>query len=319
MPWISYNSVWPFESRIEASVSTLKLYSGTWMLHQLGKRKGAQGDPRARHILRDVYLRAFEYMQTDAKCKWVLSYCEADVRWVQRSHIAFGEHFEPTGAAIARPFRLMEASCRPAQIPPHQYRVGAAGHDEQQFIIDVLKCILPQPYLEACDLVPERMDLGVIKRSWEDIGMARAREIWVARQHSIPVATALLEVGETGTNLFRLTDSLRLVSLQPGGEAAFPALIEKAKAWFLAMGKESFVYFRELEDPGHVLATKLRDLGQGRIWVIRADLIPDFLELVCELTAHTGGPEPGRFEQAVPGGPSSGPISVRGGFTLGQH
>lgn len=314
IPWLSYNSVWPSENRIEASVSTLKLYSTTWMLHQLGKRKGTQGDPRARHILRDVYLRAFEYMQTDAKCKWVLSYCEADVRWVQRSHIAFGEHFEPTGAAIARPFRLMEASChdRMSGPPSGPYRIGAAGHDEQQFILDVLKLQLPQPYLEAADLVPDRIDLASIKRAWEDIGMARAREIWVARQHSVPVAAAILEVGETGTNLFRLTDSLRLVSLQPNGEAAFPALIEKAKAWFLAMGKDSFVYFRDHDDQTHVRATRLRDLGAGRIWVIRSDLIPDFLELVCELTAHTGGPEPGRFEMAVPGGPPSAPVSVRG-------
>lgn len=28
------------------------------------------------------------------------------------------------------------------------------------------------------------------------------------------------------------------------------------------------------------------------MWVIRSDLIPDFLELVCELTSHSGSPEP---------------------------
>lgn len=314
-PWVSYNSVWPSETRIEASVSTIKLYRNTWMLHQLAKRKATQGDPRARHILRDIYLRAFEYMQTDTRCRWVLSYCEAHVRWVQRSHIAFAEHFEATGAAVARPFRLMEVDCRDRfEVPTAgQIRIAAAAPDEQQIILDVLRDTLPQPYLEACDLVPDRFDLSTIKRVWDDVGLGRAREVWVARRGYSPVAAAILEIGETGTNLFRLTDSLRLVALQAGGESAFASLIDRAKAWFLAKGKDSFVYFWENEDTEHVRAARLRDLGAGRVWVIRSDLIPDFLELVCELTAHSGGPDPGRMESAVPG-----PVSVRGDLMLPQ-
>ena len=93
---------------------------------------------------------------------------------------------------------------------------------------------------------PERFDIAVTKRAWGEIGMERHREVWVARYQSNPVAAAIIEVGQTGTNLFRLLDSLRLVSLQPGGEAAFLGLIEKAKAWFLARGKQSFVYIWEI-------------------------------------------------------------------------
>lgn len=308
-PWVSYNSVWPSATRIEASVSTIKLYRNTWMLHQLAKRKATHGDPRARHILRDIYLRAFEYMQTDTRCRWVLSYCEAHVRWVQRSHISFAEHFEATGAAMARPFRLMEVNCldRLETGPAGQFRIAAAAPDEQQIILDVLRATLPESYLEACDLVADRLDLSSIRRVWGDVGLSRSREVWVARHGYSPVAAAILEIGETGTNLFRLTDSLRLVAIQPGGEVAFWGLIERAKAWFLAKGKDSFVYFWEHPDAEHVRSARLRDLGEGRVWVIRSDLIPDFLELVCELTAHSGGPDPGRMESAVPG-----PVSMHG-------
>lgn len=304
---LAYNSVWPSAQRIEASVSTLKLYRNTWMLHQLAKRKTEQGDPRARHILRDIYLRAFEYMQTDPRCEWVLSYAEAHVRWVQGSHISFAEHFEATGAATASPFRLMEVSCHDhvevvSEVP---CRFGAATAGEQALLLDVLQAALPRPYVEAVDLVPERFDLASVKRAWEDIGLRRAREVWVARHKDEPVAAAIMEMGETGTNLFRLTDSLRLVALRPGGEEAFVGLIEEAKAWFLRQGKDSFVYFCEHPDTSHVQTAKLRDLGAGRAWVIRSDLIPDFLELVCELTSHSTTPEPGRADSAVPG-------SVRG-------
>lgn len=306
-PFLAYNSVWPSENRIEASVSTLKLYRNTWMLHQLAKRKATQGDPRARHILRDIYLRAFEYMQTDPRCEWVISYAEAHVRWVQGSHIAFADHFEATGAATAAPFRLMEVSCMPFITPkePPKYRLGAATPEERESILRALHAILPDPYIEALDLVPDRFDLQSVTRAWAEVGLRRSREIWVARDHSEPVAAAILEMGETGTNLFRLTDSLRLVSLVPGGEDAFPGLIERSKAWFLAHGKDSFVYFWEHPDTDHVETAKLRDLGEGRVWVIRSDLIPDFLELVCELTSQADSLDTTRPDSAVPG-------SVRG-------
>lgn len=313
IPWLSYQSVWPSGSQIDAAASIIKVYDKTWMFHQLAKRRSRTGDGSARHVLRDTYLRAFEYIQSDPNCNWVLIYGEAHVRWMLRSHYAFASHFESTGAAICRPFRLMESECHLRADSPRQgaYRIGAAAPDERRIIVDVLANTLPRPYLEACDFVADRFEISTTKRAWSDIGLEREREVWVARYGYSPVAAAILEAGQTGTNLFRLLDSLRLVPLLPGGEKAFPALVEKAKAWFLARGKSSFVYLRESPDEAHVEATHMRDLGEGRIWIIRNDLIPDFLEMVCELTSDHAQPHPGRSEVAVPG-----PASVRGEFML---
>ncbi len=314
-PWLYYNSVWPSGNKIEASISVTKVYRQTWILHQVAKRKATQGNPRARNILRDVYLRAIEYMQADSACRWLLTYGEAHVRWMQKSHYAFAEHFEPTGTAISRAFRLMEADCRDLLVAPGSaaYRIAAAAPDERQFILEVLAKTLPKPYIEACDLVPETFDLAAVKQVWADLGLERDREVWVARRGSMPVAAAILEVGETGTNLFRLLDSIRLVELDPGGAAAFGTLLEKAKRWFLARGKDSFVYMHEHPSQEHVVQQRLRDLGEGRVWIIPSDLLPDFSELICELTSNSVTPQPGRravrSDSAVPG-----PVSVRGSF-----
>lgn len=43
----------------------------------------------------------------------------------------------------------------------------------------------------------------------------------------------------------------------------FLGLIEKAKAWFLAKGKDSFVYFWEHPDTAHVRTGQLRDLARA--------------------------------------------------------
>ncbi len=293
-PWLTYQSVWPTRTgSIDASISLLKLYTGTWLMHQVAKRRGASHrDGQVRHVLRDTYLRAYEYAQADSNCRWVASYVEAQVPWTWRSHLAFTRQFGPTGGCVSYPFELFEISCydRPELTPLGVFRVGSATEEECELLCDVLKEERPQAYLEAFDLIPERLGLHECKRAWQAAKFEREREILVARRRdSTPAAVAILEAGETGTNLFRITDSLRLVSLEPRGEAAFVELIEKARAWFRTRGKESFVYFSECEEGHRARATMARDLGPGRAWAIRSELIPDFLELVCELSVQRLG------------------------------
>lgn len=305
-PWLSFHCVWPSSDRIEASLSATKAYAGTWMLHQLAKRRVASGS--SRRILRDTYLRAFEHVHADRKAEWILCYHEAHVRWTQRAHVSFADQFAATGLAIARPFRLMEASCRtrPETSSLGRFTVNRAAPDEYRLLLDVLERTLPMVYREGADLVPERLDLAEAKRFWAAAGLDRDREIWVARHRGDPVAAAILETGETGTNLFRLLDSLRLIALRPNGEIAFIDLIEKARSWFLTRGKESFVYIQEHEDARHAQLAQLRDLGEGVAWGLRIDLVPDFLELICELLSEREAPESRPPESVIPGLPRRG-------------
>lgn len=302
-PWLSFHCVWPSPGRIESALSAMKAYGGTWMLHQLAKRKVVQGS--SRRILRDTYLRAFEHVHADSKANWILCYHEANIRWTHKAHVSFAKQFEATGLTVAHPFRLMEAYCRarPEPRPSSPFTINRAGFDECELLLDVLEERLPRIYREGADLVAERLDLAEAKKNWAAADMERDREIWVARHRGIPVATAILEVGETGTNLFRLLDALRLVALQPGGEAAYPELVEKARSWFLARGKESFVYIQEEGDARHVAEVNFRDLGEGIAWGLHIDLVPDFLELICELLAERDEPESAPPVSVIPGLP----------------
>jgi hypothetical protein len=101
------------------------------------------------------------------------------------------------------------------------------------------------------------------------------------------MAAALLETGEMGTNLFRLLDGVRLFALSPDGMSAFPALLEWARGWYADRGRESFTYYCEdLQDESHAHVARMRDLGEGRFWAVSAELLPEFLEYVFELTAR---------------------------------
>jgi hypothetical protein len=292
---LSCQAVWPSSRGVEASCSVLKAYEGTWMLHQVAKLRGAprsagasQTLGRAPHVLREIYLRSFEHAQADPGLRWAISFVEASVPWMQRSHMAFAERYEATEMAMALPFRLMEAVC--ADRDPSllgRYDIGLTTSTERMRLLSVIAQSRPTPYIEALDLVPSRFHLVGAVREWGAAKLERSRSVVVARRGGHPVAAALLETGEMGTNLFRLLDSVRLFALTPDGMTGFPALLEWARGWYAERGRESFTYFCEdMHDETHARVARMRDLGEGRFWAVAADLLPEFLEYVFELTAH---------------------------------
>ena len=140
-------------------------------------------------------------------------------------------------------------------------------------------------YWDSLDLTEDAFDLWNVRQLWADAGFERERGLLVARIAGRPIAAALVESGETGTNLFRLLDGVRIFPFEPGGDAAaFIDLIEASRSWYRARKKEAFVFFRE--DPKlEVSGADLRDLGEGHFWVLSAMLLPEFLEHIYELTA----------------------------------
>lgn len=286
VPGLFCHAVFPSERGVEGTVSIMKVYRNTWMLHQLAKRKGSSNVANPRQILRDLYTRAFEHTQTDQQFRWVIAYAEASVRWNQMSHFAFAQRHAGSGKAISLPFQLMEVSV-PDRAPqvPEQFEIGPAAPREVMELLKLVQRTRPPCYAEALDLVPEHADLAGVSRKWHKAGFLRERAILAARRGGAAVAVAIVECGETGANLFRLVDSMRLLPLAPGGDSAFPALTDAARDWFRDRGKQAFVYFRESEDPGPSVLSRFRDLGEGRFWVIAAELLPEFLEHVFEVTS----------------------------------
>ena len=104
----------------------------------------------------------------------------------------------------------------------------------------------------------------------------------MARRKGVAVASAILESGETGLNLFRLLDSARLVPLTETGEGALPALLDAARDWFSARQKDAFVYFREAEDP--VQPTSPSCVTSARKFWALSTPIPEFLEHILQIT-----------------------------------
>jgi hypothetical protein len=286
-PDLICQAVWPSSRGVEASLSLLKAYYGAWMIHQIAKRPGrAPGDTDPRLILRDVYVRALEHPQVDPDFRWVISNMDASVAWTKVAHADFADRHEATGLASVGRFVLMEGSCldRTSTWDNGNVTVGEATYEELEQLSYFLSKTRPRSYIEALDFLPDYADLRMISKRWTDAGLERSRNIFVARSGFRLLAAAVVETGETGTNLFRLMDSIRVFSLGPRGGEAYGKLFDASREWLLSKGKTSFVYFHEREDEPHIAGAKLRRLGEGFLWIISAFLVPEFLEHIYSLT-----------------------------------
>jgi hypothetical protein len=290
---LGYRVVRPAGDALEATVSVSKPYESSWMAHQLARQQVPGTRASAREALRDIYLRGYEPTQVDPDVKWFFAFCEANVRWVRFTKFDFATWYEHTGQTCLVPFRLMEGEVeRPWEVPVG-IDVGTPTADERARFFEQVSSTRPVAYREALDLVPERFDLAGPREKWGEAGLGRERELFVARHAGKPVALAVVESAEPGLNLFNVLDGVRLVPLiddtLPEAQDAMLALLARAADWYRARGRKVFVHYVESECVEYVERAALADLGDGKLWVISASLLPEFLEHLHESTTPRGG------------------------------
>ena len=293
-PELGGRVVWSSSHGVECTVSVNKVYRHSWMGHQMARRPSARDgpSPSVKEALRETFLRAFESAHSDPDIRWFVGYIEASVRWMRAANIEFAQAHLAGDQAVALPFRLREGIPDPGTLLTPGLEVGEPEKGDRELVLDALERCRSSAYREAFDLVPARFDLAEISRRWTKAGMVRGRELRVVRRRGVPLAAAICERGEPGINLFHLLDSVRLVVL-PGGdllspeerEVALEALLRDASRWYARARAQGFVYYQELESGVHADAAGLRDLGAGFVWALSAQLLPEWMEHVYELTS----------------------------------
>ncbi len=201
LPHLWCQTVWPSERGVEASLSSLKAYRHSWLLHQLGRRPGkpAQAPEVPGQILRDTYQRTLEHAQNDPEFRWMFCYGESTVPWMERTHMRFGRQHQDRGQALVMPLRLMEVECaEPSGQPVGSLDIGPASIGEKYLLATELARTRPACYVEALDFTRERLELWGVSRAWQDAGLERERKILVARRQGLPLAALVLELGPPG-------------------------------------------------------------------------------------------------------------------------
>jgi hypothetical protein len=289
VPRLVCQAVWPSSRGVEASVSFLKAYQHSWMGHQLAKRPGKPPVevPGAGQIMRDIYLRAFEHPQADPDFDWMIGYVEATVPWMNKAHIEFARKYASTGHALVLPTRMMSAVCaEPSGLPHDGLQIGPATGEELALLSEQVRTIRTRAYFEALDFTEDRIGFEDMAQQWHNAAFDRRRAVLFARRDGVPVAAAVLETGELGTNMFRLLDSVRVFPFVDDARAEYVALLDEARRWYKSVGRSSFLFLREDEDWSYAEPARLHDISEPCFWIISSSILPDFLEHVCELTGR---------------------------------
>ncbi|QRK04622.1 hypothetical protein JQX13_30770 [Archangium violaceum] len=286
LPQLFCQTVWPSERGVEASLSSLKAYRHSWLVHQLGRRPGKSANAPAvpGQILRDTYLRTLEHSQGDSEFRWMMAYVESTVPWIHRTHLRFAQRMQSSGQSLVMDLRMMDVECNePSGLPVGDLDIGPASMGEKDLLAREIARTRPACYVEAQDFTRDRLEMGGVSQLWQGAGLERERRILVARRQGLPLAALVLELGHPGTNLFRLLDSARLFPLSPRGREAYVALLDEARRWFTSRGRSAFVYLCE-DDGAYAHAARLHDdpSAQPCLWIIPASHIPDFLEHIQE-------------------------------------
>jgi hypothetical protein len=317
-PELGCQVVYPSQRGVEASISIVKLYSGTYFPGQLARRPG---DPAlgvsGRRILRDVHLRAYEHLQADPDFRWLLVFVHEDASWTQMAYRDFPRRYLGTGdvwverfsawaadtarlaapaaagsseAGVASPFDAAAPLAAAAAEAAH-LEVAEATPAEVSRLLRRLRATRGAPYVEALDLVPSRVGLARLRRRWAAAQLDRQRAFLVARRGGRAVAAALLEVGERGLHLFNMFDAARVYALADDcDDAARMAVLRAAGAWYAERGRATFTYFLEEGGSEHAAALGLRPLGAANQLIMSSAIVPDFLECVFEVTAPASRP-----------------------------
>jgi hypothetical protein len=286
LPQLFCQTVWPSERGVEASLSAVKPYRHSWLLHQLGRRPGRPVEtPHVPgQILRDTYLRTVEHAQGDPEFRWMFCYAESTLPWMYRTHVRFAQRMQERGQSLVLPLRVMEAECDvPGCQPTEDLEIGPATIGEKFLLAGELARTRPACYVEALDFTRDGLELWGVSRVWRSVGLERERRILVARRDGVPLAAMVLELGHPGTNLSGLLDAVRLFPLSPEGRSAYVALLDEARRWYSLRGRTSFVYLCE-DDGAYAKEARLRDDPSARpcLWIIAASLVPEFLEHISE-------------------------------------
>lgn len=278
--------MWPSRRGLEAAITMLKPYARSWISYQFARQHGPSPvTVSGRRILRDVLLHGFEYPMRDPDFQWHLTWIQPETRFSRYViHDLAARWRDRADLVDVRRFRVLQArTAGHGRRTPRDLEVGPAEPEEIRRLLAFLATVRPRPYLEAHDLVPERVDLADISAAWREADLSREREILVARRGGQPVAAAVCETAEEGMHLFGLFDTVRPFALAEGGTAAFGPLVDAASGWYRRHGKQRYAVF--LEEAWPEAGPELEDLGEADLAVVSADLHPDQLEHTWEVTA----------------------------------
>jgi hypothetical protein len=270
----------------EAYVHQMQGWPRAWLLlHLCRRREGRTLRTSDDSILLSLYDHCYGFILAH-EAEWLVTYTHAgDTAFSHRVHCEYAGTLAPELGCVL-PFEAVEVSGVSGELA-EDASVSPARSGDLVVIRHALVEQLPAPYLQAMGLSDDDLGLGSMGRLWAGSGLARSRQILVARRRGRVVAAAILDLASAGLHLYGLLDKVRLVAVEAGGRDYFNALLRVSYSCFAAAGHSRFVYFRDVDAPALSEQVVSSSMGNAHINVIGRQSAAGFLQRVFLLLSRT--------------------------------
>jgi hypothetical protein len=273
--------------RLEAFCHQLQFWSGSWLFYHLCRLpSGRTLETSDDRVLVDLYARAYDYIQNQSDCRWLVTFIQKEAGYSHRVHYQGALELAQLGGAGIVSVSVHEVDCRAASAL-HRPSVELASLADAEQVRSKLAARLPAEYLQGTGLSAPGLQLEGLDALWQRHALDRARRVVVVKRGSEVVAAGVFEAATPGLHLYGLFDCARIFVFESAAQAHTADLLDAAVAWFKALGRNSFCYFRDLENAEGLEHLSTRDLGEAYIIVQTAAHIPLLLERVFSLAAPT--------------------------------
>ena len=286
---LGYQVVSLSTGRIEASLAVLKTWQRAWITYQLARYP--QGGPLAlsgNAVLLDLYLHAYEQANRDPDLRWHVVYIRKDARFSRLLHYNFTAARADDELASVVPFRCMEKMLRATPPPPplpDNLSAGLATEAECYLLLRKAQTMLPMPYLEAKDLVADRLNETRLTQIWRDADLHRQREIIAIRKGGTPIAAAVVDIVESGLHLYGLVDQVHVFPFGAEGEANLTHLLHEVERWYRVQDHWHYILIELSGNDRYATDAGLVNIGDADATIMHVSYGPQFLEYLFEITA----------------------------------
>jgi hypothetical protein len=222
------------DGALDGHLSTTRIYSNTWVFHQLATLQG----PRAMRCRRALYLSATSWVSTlSSGTGHAMAYFDRKKRWHARFFGAFVAWAGSEALAQIVPVDRFEVAgdAEPLAADP-AIEAGDARPEELARVQRAIDAAMPPLLREAMDLRADRLVTGALSPEHVAEGLPRARSVLVARERGEAVAYALCETGSRSMSLFNLLNVAYLLVAPGASDEAQRTLVARVRDFYATRG-----------------------------------------------------------------------------------
>lgn len=270
--------------RIVAHVSAIMRFRNTWYLQHLAARHTSSG-------LALLLNRAFlEFVEQHPNISFVRLTYRLLNKWPARVFGGFARRIEAPDFSVLQAKEVFSVPVdfkTPATVHHTGVQVRVATPEDLVWAEAFFTTIEPSLLWQANDLNAQHLELKEVSEAYQQVGLERARTVFIANLGNRRVGIGLAELSSAGINLRESFSGLRqwtTKDLSRSEQAAVAAaLLVTAAAFYKSHGRDTVHLFADVTATSLYQSLGLKGGTEVREWTFRREALPAFIDYISHM------------------------------------